>query len=265
MGGDPERDESGLPPLDIEIPDDARELDRDVQAYYRELRAQRRRRRVRRLIAPLTRHGMVIPLVAGTLAVTLFAGTMLSIVAGTPGPSTAGLRLPSSLPPWSVPPVGQVGGLLPNSRVLVSNQPSRLHDLSPAVLAVIPRGCQCLDALRQLAGQAAAAQIKIYFVGTGQEMKQLASLAARVGRADVQVIDDAKNVLGTTYHTVGLTAILVHSDNAVTAVERDLMPGLNLQAKLMQLATPGVGYPPGSPASSASGSPPSSAPRSPPS
>src|SRR6266702_3000495 len=78
MGGEPERDESGLPPVDIEIPDDARELDRDIHAYHRELRAERRRRRVQRLIAPLTKHGMVVPLIAGLLAVTLFAGTMRS-------------------------------------------------------------------------------------------------------------------------------------------------------------------------------------------
>ena len=37
------------PPLDIQVPDDARELDRDVLAYHRELRAQRRRNRLRRL------------------------------------------------------------------------------------------------------------------------------------------------------------------------------------------------------------------------
>ena len=40
------------PPLDIQIPDDARELDRDVLAYHRELRAQRRRKRLRRLAGP---------------------------------------------------------------------------------------------------------------------------------------------------------------------------------------------------------------------
>ena len=42
-GSDPDRDDFGLPPVDIVIPDDARELDRDVQAYQRELRALRRR------------------------------------------------------------------------------------------------------------------------------------------------------------------------------------------------------------------------------
>ena len=45
LGGDPGRDDFGLPPTDIQIPDDARELDRDVQAYYRELRSLRWRRR----------------------------------------------------------------------------------------------------------------------------------------------------------------------------------------------------------------------------
>ena len=42
-GGDQGRDDYGLPPVDIEIPDDARELARDVQAYHRELRSRRRR------------------------------------------------------------------------------------------------------------------------------------------------------------------------------------------------------------------------------
>ena len=43
------------PPLDIQIPDDARELERDVLAYHRELRAKRRRSRLRRLALALRR------------------------------------------------------------------------------------------------------------------------------------------------------------------------------------------------------------------
>ncbi len=78
-GGDPERDDYGLPPVDIEIPDDARELDRDIQAYRRELRLQRRHRLVRRLGGPLTRDGMVLPLLASCLALTLLAGTLLTM------------------------------------------------------------------------------------------------------------------------------------------------------------------------------------------
>ena len=75
------------PPLDIQIPDDARELDRDVLAYHRELRARRRRRRLRRLTRPFAGQGTVMPLLASILAVCLVAGAMLSVA--TFGPATA--------------------------------------------------------------------------------------------------------------------------------------------------------------------------------
>jgi hypothetical protein len=75
------------PPLDIQIPDDARELERDVLAYHRELRAKRRRRRLRTLTRPLAGQGTVMPLLASILAVCLVAGAMLSVA--TFGPATA--------------------------------------------------------------------------------------------------------------------------------------------------------------------------------
>ena len=71
------------PPLDIQVPDDARELERDVLAYHRELRAQRRRRRLRRLTAPFGQ-GTVLPLLASILAVCLVAGAMLSVATFSP-------------------------------------------------------------------------------------------------------------------------------------------------------------------------------------
>jgi len=83
-GGGPGWDE---PPLDIQVPDDARELDRDVLAYHRELRAQRRRKRLRRLagpFAPFAAHGNVMPLLASILAVCLVAGAMLSVATFSP-------------------------------------------------------------------------------------------------------------------------------------------------------------------------------------
>jgi hypothetical protein len=72
------------PPLDVQIPDDARELDRDVLAYHRELRARRRRRRLRRLAAPFSGQGTVMPLLASILAVCLVAGAMLSVATFSP-------------------------------------------------------------------------------------------------------------------------------------------------------------------------------------
>ena len=78
-GGEPERDETGLPPVDIEIPDDARELDRDVQAYYREQRALRRHLRSVRLRNTLSRDGIVLPLLACCLILALITGTLLTV------------------------------------------------------------------------------------------------------------------------------------------------------------------------------------------
>jgi len=80
-GGGAGWDES---PLDIQIPDDARELDRDVLAYHRELRAQRRRGRLRALGGPLAGNGTIMPLLASILAVCLVAGAMLSVATFSP-------------------------------------------------------------------------------------------------------------------------------------------------------------------------------------
>jgi hypothetical protein len=71
-------------PLDIQIPDDARELERDVLAYHRELRASRRRSRLRRLTSPFAGQGAVMPLLASILAVCLVAGAMLSVATFSP-------------------------------------------------------------------------------------------------------------------------------------------------------------------------------------
>jgi hypothetical protein len=284
LGGDPERDDFGLPPVDIEIPDDARELDRDVQAYHRELRAQRRRMRARRLHGPLTRDGMVLPLLAGCLVLALISGTLLTLFSagqadmprlpgrtaakaattgkaaarGSAGGSTAGRQAagqssagqssaghagastaagPSAgtASPVPTPAIGQVGAPLPDKTLLIAGRPAPLRSLPPAVLALIPAGCQCATALRQLVKQATKARVALYFVGTGGAIGQLRRLAAQAGQHPARVATDARNVLGATYKPSGLTAILVRADGAVAGVEAALRPGLALTNKFMLL------------------------------
>ena len=77
------------PPLDIQIPDDARELEREVLAYRRELRAKRHRDRLRRLAGPFAGRGTVMPLLASILAVCLVAGAMLSVATFSPATAPA--------------------------------------------------------------------------------------------------------------------------------------------------------------------------------
>lgn len=85
--GNPGRDDSGLPPAHIDIPDDARELARDVLAYRRELRVRRRRERLRQLLAAMPvgggarRRGMIVPLVAAVVALAMLAVALLSMFA----------------------------------------------------------------------------------------------------------------------------------------------------------------------------------------
>ena len=236
-GGDPERDDYGLPPVDIEIPDDARELDRDTQAYHRELRAQRRHRLAQRLGGPLTRDGMVLPLLASCLALTLLAGTLLTMF-------TARRALPSTMQTASVPrparpAVGHVGGLLPDASVTVgSNQSAALRDFHPSVLALVPADCQCAAAARQLSRQAAAASVHLYFVGAGSAVVQARALARRSGLSGDRVVTDSRDVMGSTYRAAGLTAVLVDSGGAVRSVRRDLGPAVHLESSMRALARP---------------------------
>ena len=97
-------------PLDIQVPDDARELERDVLAYHREQRALRRRRRLRKY---LPGQAGIMPLMASVLAVCLVAGLMLSVFTITPtdGPgkthpatTTSATPRPSSAQPASLAP-----------------------------------------------------------------------------------------------------------------------------------------------------------------
>ncbi len=98
------------PPLDIQIPDDARELDRDVLAYHRELRATRRRNRLRRLAGPLAGHGTLMPLLASIFAVCLVAGAMLSVATFSPATTPAApTQSRTATAASSVPGVPQTG------------------------------------------------------------------------------------------------------------------------------------------------------------
>lgn len=253
VGGDPERDDYGLPPVDVVIPDDARELDRDVQAYQRELRALRRRQRASRMRGPLARDGMVLPLLAGCLILALITSTLLIMFAadqtgmpGLPGRTSAGSS-PATRRPTTVrrtPAAGQVGGPLLAAVIVIGGRSEDVRTITaakPSVLALIPLVCPCVPALRELRLQAAQAHVVLYLVATGGDLKQVAQLAAQAGQNKGRVGDDARNVLGHTYGQLGLTAILVRGNGTVASVAPNLPQTrkLNLESSLQGLAAPG--------------------------
>jgi hypothetical protein len=232
-GSDPDRDEFGLPPVDVVIPDDARELDRDVQAYLRELRALRRRERVSRLRGPLARDGMVLPLLAGCLILALVTSTLLIMFAAD---QTGMPELPSHVAakhPTSQPAAGKIGGPLPSGQIVVAGKSVPLRNVTAsmaAVLALVPENCGCAATLRQLGARADQAHVAVYFVGTADVMQQVFQLAAQARPDSPRVAEDASDVLGNTYRHSGVTAILVRSDGIVISVVNSLAQPAKLKA-----------------------------------
>ncbi len=235
-GGEPGRDDGGLPPVDIEIPDDARELDREVLAYRREQRARRRRARWDRILGPLRGHGALLPLVAGCVALSMLAGTLLSVFSISPA-SAPVLSRSAPPAPASVPasqPASDAASRLPAGTVVVKGETIPVRSLRSVVLALVPAGCNCRQTLRQLTTQAARARVQVYFVGTPSAMPDVNALARTAGQGTAVAAKDAENVLGSAYHHAGLTIVLVRADASAT-VHWNLTEGFQLEDQLRML------------------------------
>ncbi len=256
QGGEQGHDDYGLPPVDIEIPDDARELSRDVQAYHRELRALRRHQRSLRWRAPFRRSGLAIPLLAGCLIVSLVAvmisamltsnpylppdrpssqptaGTSYSTIRNSPSHSaTASASSPTTIPAKTT--------RLPGKTISVSGKPRPLRTLRSTALAIVPARCDCDAAVRQLLIQAEQAGVLVYLVGprgtSAATLSRLAGLASAT--KTTQVATDQGNVLTSAFQPVGLTVLLVDAHGLVTVKER-LNHRLMLERQLLLLKSP---------------------------
>jgi hypothetical protein len=218
-GGDPGRDDYGLPPVDIEVPDDARELTRDVLAYRRELRSLRRRRLARRFYGPLTRDGMVLPLLAGCLALTLVAATLLTVF-------TARQPAVSLRPARPAHPATSNGSLVParpaaalvDTVLFAAGQATQLNTLPGPVLvlALIPPRCNCLADLKKLSLAASKAGTLIYLVGVHHT--PLKTLIAALGLRPTRGLEDLNDSLPTEYQVAMLTAVVVRADGSADPV-----------------------------------------------
>ena len=240
FASEPERDDGSLPPVNIVIPDDARELDRDVLAYRREMRARRRRQRLMRLLRPLNRSGLggptaIVPLIALCLALALVGGALLSVVTRNPAdaptvtstPTSAQADLPSGLT------------TLPTGNVLIAAQPVPVRSLVRSVIALVPADCACEQQWARLEGQAVTADVPLYFVGTGATSQQRAAETSKYVYGQAFVADDADGVLANAYRPDGLTVLLVYSD-AKAEVHRNLGSTFQLEPLLSALKSAGA-------------------------
>ena len=245
-GGEPERDDFPLPPVDIEVPDDARELARDVQAYHRERRAARRRHRLGRLHAPLTKDGLVLPLLAGCLVMVMISGVLLTVFSASNSGTPAAAFRPSSSnspqnpqisaagsstaspPPANPSPVNPQVRRLVDAKVTVGGHVKEVYRLLPAVLALAPAGCQCTAALRQLRRQAAAHKVPLYLITTAGMQPAAARLARAAGQPASRIALDrtgqVTDELSPKYSAPGLTAAFVRRNGSIAVIRLNL-PG----------------------------------------
>ncbi|MBO0831820.1 MAG: hypothetical protein J2P28_17525 [Actinobacteria bacterium] len=232
-GGEPERDDTGLPPVDIEIPDDARDLDRDVQAYHRELRAVRRHDRRTRWHPSLSRDGLVLPLLACCLILALITGTLLTVFTATSGqglyprggataghPSAPG-RSASGQPDitsTSGAPLGVTGRLPLATLEVRGTPPVAVRSLRRAMLLLVPADCACASTLNRLAGAARQANATAYLVYTPATQLAIEQLYSRLdsqAQAALMLAQDQANVLTSSANlpvgilSTRLTAILI--------------------------------------------------------
>jgi len=226
FASEPGRDDSNLPPVNIVVPDDARELARDVLAYHREMRARRRRQRLTRLFGPLGRqeyggHAAILPLIATIVALAMLAGAMLSVITISPAsaPTVPATAENSGVPNLQSKPISLPAGTVrvgaPDGRIV----PAR--SLVKSLLALVPAHCDCGTALRSLAVRANLGHLRLYFVASGAAMSQLRGLTAQYGDGAAKAVYDTGDVIGAASHAVGLTVLVVGSD-ATADVSRNL-------------------------------------------
>ena len=251
-GDDQEPDDYGLPRVDVVVPDDARELERDVLAYRREQRRQRRRRRIRRLTRSLTRFGIAVPIIAVALLMALLSGILMTAFGPKPAPRPTVARLaplPSASP-------GRIGGLLPAGSVdLVDGErtPTPLRDLRPGVIAIVPPAYECESVIAELAGRTRENLMNFWLVADPRpaddvqptSLKELKACAGTAHYGKPLVLEDRKGLLASAYAPApgspeaagGITAVFVQPDGVVKDVVHAPKAGPELTEKLRALRT----------------------------
>ncbi|HEX5017824.1 MAG TPA: hypothetical protein VFX15_09595 [Actinomycetes bacterium] len=232
--------------LNVEIPDDASELDTDREAWLAEVAfeedaagplaatpgsawAVRRASRRRRLV-------ITAGIVLASMLVVAFSG---AVGAWLVGPQTSQNASPLAR---TGPEPGQIGGLLPRDVVLETGEADlEAQSIRPAVIALVPAGClDCEQLMSTIAPQVGSFGLSLVAVaGPGQD-DQLATLSDIVGANRLVTLTDPEEQLRSVYGLTGLTLLLVRADGVVVDILRDPPPNLRLESALVNLV-PGVG------------------------
>jgi hypothetical protein len=222
----------------VVVPDDARELARDVEAWRREQRWERRRRAFERrfLGGPHRSGSMSAPLVIAVLLAVAMLGATIVSSAGSPArhvvkPVTLALAAPAAAP-------GSLGGLVPDADLTGPTGTTPARVLRPAVLAFASAGCACASALAHLADEAAPYGLTIYLIGAVAQHTELATLSDEAGRDGITVLDDPSGTFASALSRGGLTVVAVHADGVIGALTGSFSRAMSLDAVFAGLKEP---------------------------
>lgn len=216
-------------------PDDISELARDIQAYRRECRADRRRERLRRYSTRRGTGGLALAIVG--LALAAVAAIVLSAV--RPGSGAGG---PSKLPLATTNlPSGHIGGRLPAVELTSkSGTVSNALTLRPGVLALLPPGCDCSDVVASLARTTATSQVGLYAIAPAYRDADADVLGGQLGAKDA-VLYDTHQALANAVGQAGLTVVLVNRDGTIFDIDTNVTSTAGLGASLTKmLVQPGT-------------------------
>jgi hypothetical protein len=254
-------DAGELEGLALLVPDDPRSLDADRIAYLNELRRRRRDKTGKAsngaadpnadawsgrgwrglgllVLRRLARFGISGPMLVLGLAAVAVIGSSLTLFAPQSGNSSVLVAPLATNPPADV---GSIGGLLPDGTLMVDGTSVSMRSARPALLALVPANCKdCGDRLRNLLTQGREYGLRLVLAGPSSEAGQLNDLnTSELGGSGLVAVDTS-NTLNSTYGPTGVTALLVHEDGVLGAVERNITATQRLEPALTQLERPGA-------------------------
>jgi hypothetical protein len=173
------------------VPDDISALDGDIARWRRDEALRRRRARDRRFERLLPRrwrrYGVTTPMLIVTLLLVGALGAAMILLGphGSPPKDHQAAQVLAN--PTTEP--GRVGALLPLIDVTsVSGETVSLRSLRPALIALVPTGCDCRAAIEHLAAAATPYGVRQYVVTSDRTALQ--TIRAETTPAAAGFVDD---------------------------------------------------------------------------
>jgi hypothetical protein len=235
-------DNPGMPP--VAVPDDASSLEPDRQAWLSEIRQQRRKARMRRMIftrrwdrfglsGPLVIIALLITSVFGGLAVYLLPRQQqLKEPRAAPLAGVAEVKVASAANPA---PVETSGGGVVDHRLPAAPLEGDVKrivatDLRPAVIVLVPTDCECTGLVKEIYRQALEFRLPVWLVSrrapdeptTTPARGRLSTLDVQGAAGGARWAVDSTGMMETSLVARGATVIAVRADGEVAGLRRDL-------------------------------------------